>query len=127
MAWGFLHSFDERIEVHSAGTIPAAEVNSGAIKVMAEAGIDISKCTPKSVDLYLGDEWDYVITVCDEANEACPFFSGKVKRRLHLSFEDPSKAVGSDEFILAEFRRIRDLIRDAFRELYINEIKPSLT
>jgi arsenate reductase len=69
---------------------------------------------------------DYVITVCDEANETCPFFTGKVKHRLHMSFQDPSKAVGSDEFVTGEFRRVREQIRIALKNLYEVEIKPAL-
>jgi arsenate reductase len=122
MAQGFLQSFDESIIVKSAGTVPAKMVNPTAVMVMAEAGIDISKNTPESVDMYLKDEWDYVITVCDEANESCPFFTGKVKHRLHMGFSDPSKAKGTDEFILSEFHRVRDQIKDAFLVFYKNEI-----
>ena len=66
---------------------------------MAEAGIDISKNSPKSVDEFLNDQWDYVITVCDDANETCPVFIGKVKHRLHIGFKDPSNITGSEEFI----------------------------
>jgi arsenate reductase len=120
MAQGFLKSFDSTIEVQSAGTFPATKVNPGAIKVMDEAGIDISKNSPKSVDEFLNDEWDYVITVCDDARESCPVFLGKVKHRLHIGFEDPSKATGSDEFIMSEFRRIRNEIRTAFYKFYDN-------
>lgn len=123
MAQGFLQSFDNRIEVYSAGTFPAARVNPKAIKVMADAGVDISQKTPKSVDEFLNDQWDYVITVCDDAKETCPFFSGKVENRLHLGFEDPSNITGSDDFIMSEFRRIRDLIRNEFYKLYNDEIK----
>ncbi len=123
MAHGFLQSFDKRLEIHSAGTFPGTKVNQKAIEVMAETGIDISSNSPKSVDIYLKDSWDYVITVCDEANETCPFFPGKVKHRLHMGFEDPSKANGSPEFILGEFRRIRDQIRNEFYEFYVNNLK----
>ncbi len=126
MAQGFLQSFDKSIKVHSAGTIPGHEVNPLAVMVMSEAGIDISRNTPKSVDRYLKDQWDYVITVCDDANEACPFFPGKVKNRIHMGFEDPSKTSGSEDFIISEFRRIRDQIRNEFYHLYINQIKPQL-
>ena len=126
MAHGFLQSFDKRMEVHSAGTIPGPEVNPKAIEVMAEAGVDISAGTPKSVDKYLGDSWDYVITVCDDANETCPIFPGKVSHRLHMGFDDPSKAVGSSEFIMNEFRRVRNEIKTSFYQLYINQIKPQL-
>jgi arsenate reductase len=126
MAQGFLQSFDSNIEVRSAGVSPAAIVNPRAIEVMAEAGIDISKNYPKPVDDFLIDQWDYVITVCDDANEACPFFTGKVKHRLHIMYEDPSKVKGTDEFIISEFRRVRDEIKSGFYSLYINNIKPML-
>src|ERR1035437_3235151 len=88
MAQGFLQSFGKRIDVRSAGTFPASKINSNAVKVMAEAGIDISKNSPKSVDEFLNDGWDYVITVCDDAKETCPVFLGKVKHRVHFGFED---------------------------------------
>jgi len=123
MAQGFLKSFDNKIEVHSAGTVPAARVNPKAIEVMAEAGIDISKNTPKSVDEFLNDQWDYVITVCDNANETCPVFIGRVKHRMHMGFEDPSKITGTEEFIMNEFRRVRDLIMSEFRNFYEENLK----
>jgi arsenate reductase len=126
MAQGFLKSFNGNIEVHSAGTFPSSMVNPKAISVMAEAGIDISMNSPKSVDVYLDDKWDYVITVCDDANETCPVFIGKVKHRLHLGFEDPSKAAGTEEFIMSEFRRVRNEIKEAFYILYKSEIAPGL-
>jgi len=126
MAQGFLQSFDKRMEVYSAGTNPGTEVNPKAIEVMAEVGVDISKNAPKSVDIYLRDTWDYVITVCDDANETCPIFPGKVSHRLHMAFEDPSKATGSAEFIISEFRRVRDDIKNIFFKLYTNELKPKL-
>jgi arsenate reductase (thioredoxin) len=126
MAHGFLQSFDDKILVCSAGTEPARQINQKAVQVMKEAGIDISHHTPKPVDQYLNDEWDYVITVCDDANETCPVFIGKVKHRLHIGFEDPSKAEGSEEFIMSEFRRIRNSIKDTFYKLYISELKPLL-
>jgi len=120
MAQGFLKSFDSMIEVQSAGTFPASKVNSIAIKVMHEAGIDISKNSPKSVDEFLNDEWDYVITVCDDANETCPVFLGKVKHRLHMGFEDPSNFKGTETEIVNEFRRIRDEIKSTFYNFYNN-------
>jgi len=126
MAHGFLQSFDKRLEVHSAGTVPGYEVNRRVVNVMAETGIDISGHYPKSVDEYIGDEWDYVITVCDSANETCPVFTGKVKHRLHMGFEDPSNATGSEGFIMNEFRQVRDSIKDTFYKLYINELKQLL-
>jgi arsenate reductase len=125
MAHGFLQSFDNKLTVRSAGTEPAAQVNPKAVKVMAEVGIDLSGHTPDSVDQYIHDEWDYVITVCDDANETCPAFLGKVKHRLHLGFEDPSHAVGTDEFIWGEFRRVRDLIKETFQKFWQENLKQS--
>jgi arsenate reductase len=122
MAHGFLQSFDDKITVHSAGTEPAKQINQRAVMVMKEAGIDISQHTPKLVAQYLGEEWDYVITVCDHANETCPLFIGKVKHRLHIGFEDPSNATGSEEFIMSEFRRIRDQIKKEFRQFFDQNI-----
>ncbi len=118
MAHGFLQSFDKNIEVHSAGTKPADRVNSKAVEVMGEVGIDLSRHTPKSVETYLNDEWDYVITVCGGANETCPMFVGKVGKRLHIGFDDPSEAVGDSDYVLSEFRRVRDEIREAFASLH---------
>jgi arsenate reductase len=118
MAHGFLQSFDDSIDVRSAGTFPASKINSNAVKVMGEVGIDISQNVPKNVNQYLTGEWDYVITVCDDANETCPFFSGKVKHRMHIGFEDPSRATGSEEYIMSEFRRIRDDIKASFFKFY---------
>ena len=126
MAHGFLQSFDSGLAVRSAGTEPASQVNPKAILAMHESGIDISSHAPRTVDQYLNEKWDYVITVCDHANETCPLFSGKVKYRLHMGFEDPSHAIGSDEFIWSEFRRVRDEIKNSFYKLYIDEIKPQL-
>jgi arsenate reductase len=126
MAHGFLKSFDERIEVYSAGTEASGELSGGAVKAMQEIGIDISSNTSDSVDKYLGDEWDYVITVCGGANEKCPAFIGKVKHRLHIGFDDPSHAVGTDEFVWSEFQRVRDEIKREFYTLYLEEIKPEL-
>ncbi len=123
MAHGWLRSFDTTLDVHSAGTEPAEKVNSKAIQVMKEVGIDISSHCPKSVIQYLNDEWDYIITVCGGANESCPVFTGKVKHRLHIGFDDPSHAVGTDDFIWSEFIRVRDEIKMKFYELYLNEIE----
>jgi arsenate reductase len=123
MAHGFLQSFGDKILVCSAGTEPARQINQRAVMVMKEVGIDISHHTPRWVDEYLGEEWDYVITVCDHANETCPLFMGKVKHRLHIGFEDPSNATGSEEFVMSEFRRVRDEIRDEFEKFYRTNIK----
>jgi arsenate reductase len=124
MAHGFLQSFDKNITVRSAGTDPSDKINEKAILVMKEAGIDISHNKPKSVNIYLDDNWDYVVTVCDDANETCPVFPGKVNHRLHIGFDDPSKVTGSEEFIMTEFRRVRDLIKNEFTKLYEDKIKP---
>jgi arsenate reductase len=123
MAHGFLQSFDKNIIVCSAGTYPAQKINEKAVAVMKEVGIDISHHTPKSVEIYLAEVWDFVITVCDDANETCPVFLGKVKHRLHIGFEDPSHAAGTDEFIWSEFRRVRDEIQEGFYNFYIESIK----
>jgi arsenate reductase len=123
MAHGFLQSFDENLEVFSAGTEASGMLNQKAVAVMKEIGIDISHHTSDMVDLYLDKEWDYVITVCGGANENCPAFHGKVKQRLHIGFDDPSHAVGSDEFIWSEFRRVRDEIKKGFYTFYNDFIK----
>jgi arsenate reductase len=118
MAEGILRSLDARLQVFSAGTQPASRVSSKAITVMKEIGIDISSHTPKSVDQFLSDSFDYVITVCDHAKETCPAFIGKVNHRFHLGFEDPAEVQGTDEEIIAAFRRIRDEIKKTFSTLY---------
>jgi len=118
MAEGFLRSFDKDIEVYSAGTRAEAIVNPYAVKVMAEKGIDISKQKPKSVDIFLKDSFDYVITVCDGAKEVCPIFIGNVKHRLHIGFEDPANATGSEEEKLLVYRKVRDEIDNKFKEFY---------
>jgi len=126
MAHGFLQSFNKDLQVCSAGTEASGKLNSKAVSVMKELGIDIRDHTSDSVDLYLDQEWDYVITVCGGANENCPTFNGKVKTRLHIGFDDPSFAVGSDEYIYYEFIRVRDEIKAEFRKLYIEQIKSQL-
>lgn len=122
MAHGFLQSFDASLEVYSGGTEPAAQVNPKAVEVMKEAGINISSHTPVSVRTCLDQAWDYVITVCGGANESCPAFTGKVGKRLHIGFDDPSHATGTPEFIEAEFRRVRDEIRERFHSFYLSEL-----
>ncbi|NOY95463.1 MAG: arsenate reductase ArsC [Chlorobi bacterium] len=126
MAHGFLQSFDKSLTVCSAGTEASGKLNEKAVQVMNEIGISISHHTSDPVDKYLGEEWDYVITVCGGANEACPAFMGKVKHRLHIGFDDPSHATGTDEFIWDEFHRVRDEIKEAFYKLYVEQIKPQL-
>jgi arsenate reductase (thioredoxin) len=119
MAEGFLKSFGKTLEVHSAGTHPAEQVNPNAVKVMKEIGIDISHHVPELVDKYIGEEWDYVVTVCGGAKEVCPAFIGKVKHRLHIGFDDPADAVGSEEEVLAVYRRVRDEIKAEFHDFYL--------
>jgi arsenate reductase len=111
MAEGWLrHLAGGRFEVHSAGT-EATQVRPLAIRAMGEAGIDISRQESKTLERYLSQPWDYVITVCDDANEVCPYFPGG-KNRLHWSFPDPSQATGTEDQQLALYRQVRDEIRD---------------
>lgn len=118
MAEGFLESFDNELDVQSAGTWPAAVVHPRAIAVMKEIGIDISDRMPKSVDQFLKKEFDYVITVCDHAKETCPVFTGIIRHRLHIGFDDPVEAFGTEEHVMSEFRRVRDEIGSRFRNFY---------
>jgi arsenate reductase len=118
IAEGFLKEFDKNLYVRSAGTNPSGQVHPKAIKVMTELGIDISSGRPENVDQYLNEEWDYVITVCDNAKESCPVFVGKVKHQLHIGFEDPAEATGSEEEVLSVFKRIRDEIKNDFYKFY---------
>ncbi len=112
MAEGLMRKyFGEYFDVFSAG-INLSEVNPKSIEVMREIDIDISKHISKSVNLFLNNSFDYVITVCDNAKEMCPIFSGEVKNRLHWSFEDPAEAKGTEGQILKKFREVRDLIKD---------------
>ena len=99
-----------RYEAASAGT-EATQVHPLAVRAMAEVGIDLSAHTSKTLERFLHDRWDWVVTVCDAANEACPVFPGAAQR-LHWSFDDPSRATGSEEARLDVFRRIRDEIRE---------------
>jgi arsenate reductase (thioredoxin) len=111
MAEGLLRALaGDRFEAMSAGT-EATRLRPLAVRTMEEIGVDISDQESKSLDRYLKEPFDYVITVCDDANEACPFFPG-AQSRLHWSFEDPSKAEGTEEERLAVFRSVRDQIRE---------------
>jgi len=110
LAEGYLRSFaGDAAEIYSAG-IETHGVNPKAVQVMAEDHIDISNHTSNHVDEYSGIDFDAVITVCDNASEACPVFPGNVKR-YHYNFPDPAKATGTPEEIMNEFRRVRDLIK----------------
>ena len=111
MAEGFLHSYAKgEIEVQSAG-IKANGLNPRAVKVMQESGIDISVYQSKIVDDFIDEHFDFVITVCDNASENCPFFPGEFTR-LHQGFEDPALAEGTEEEIMTVFRRVRDEISE---------------
>ena len=125
MAEGYLRSFNPALQVFSAGTRPAARVHPTAIQVMREVGIDCSDRRPKPVDQFLSDQFDYVITVCDNAKETCPVFIGRVAHRLHIGFDDPAGATGTDEEILKEFRRVRDEIGRRFRSFYEEHLQTS--
>ena len=122
MTQGWLQSFDKNLIVCSAGTAPAAAVHPLAVRTMADSGIDISGNIPKSVDTYLNEPWDYVITVCSGADENCPAFTGKVQHRLHIGFYDPSRAQGTPEFVESEFRRINIQIKRKMYDFYTDEI-----
>jgi arsenate reductase len=126
MAEGFLRSIaGDEFDVASAGT-EATSLRPEAIAVMAELGIDISHQTSKTFERYLDEPWDYVITVCDDANESCPVFPGAVERS-HWSFPDPSKVTGSDEQRLAAFRDVRDQIVRRIRMMVNATIRPRAT
>jgi len=119
IAEGFLRHFaGSRAEVYSAG-IETHGVNPKAIQVMAEAGIDISSHTSNHVNEYAAIDFDYVITVCDNAKESCPYFPSRAKK-LHYNFPDPAKATGTEEEVMNEFRRVRDLIKTYSAE-FVNE------
>jgi arsenate reductase len=120
MAEGFLRALGgDRFMVASAGTVATA-VNPLATRVMEEVGVDLRSHTSKTFDRFLGEPWDYVITVCDQAAERCPVFPGRA-RRVHWSFEDPSAATGSEMDRLAVFRRVRDAIGERLRAWLADE------
>ncbi len=126
MAEGFLGSFDKRLRVYSAGTKPAQRVHPLALQVMREAGIDLSGHAPKPVSQFLDQPFDFVVTVCDHAKETCPLFTGNVRHRLHVGFEDPAEATGSPDEVVDAFRRVRDEIRRDFHRLYTETLLPQL-
>jgi len=112
MAEGILKSLHPGWNIESAGTRPEKKVNPMAIRVMKEIGIDISSQYPKNAEKFIGEPIDVVVTVCDNARESCPVFTGDVRRR-HIGFEDPASARGTHEEILHTYRKIRDEIREA--------------
>ena len=124
MAEGILRALNgEEYDVESAGVEPS-RVRPEAIAAMREIGIDISSHHSKSVDEFVGQHFDYVITVCDDADRNCPVFTGRVKHRLHIGFADPARATGSQEEVLAAFRTVRDQIQARFSQLYDSTAKP---
>lgn len=119
MAEFFLKKSCPSCKVYSAGTKPSKEVHPKAITVMREKGIDITSGKPKSVNEFISTNFEYVITVCGGAKETCPAFIGNVKHRLHIGFDDPAEAKGSEKEILSVFRRVRDEIENEFNYLKI--------
>ncbi|OHB32587.1 MAG: arsenate reductase [Desulfuromonadaceae bacterium GWC2_58_13] len=114
------HDFAGRIEAYSAGTEPHG-LNPKAVRVMAEIGIDIGGNRSDHISRYEGQPFDYVITLCGDANERCPLFFGGT-RRLHMGFDDPPKATGTEEEVLNVYRRVRDEIRTAMRDFFEREL-----
>lgn len=125
MAEGLLRSLaGDRFEVFSAGT-EATQVRPLAIKAMAELDIDISGQHSKTLDRYLNEPFDVVITVCDEANEVCPVFLG-AKKRWHWSLPDPSKATGTEEEQLAVYRHVRDILQARIEQTLLNQYETDM-
>jgi len=118
MAEGFLKALDSTLVIFSAGTKPAKRVHSNAIKVMKELHVDISKNKPKSIEQFIDESFDYIITVCGGAKETCPASIGKMKNNIHIGFDDPDELKGTDKEILTEFRRIRNEILVDFFSFY---------
>lgn len=115
------HDLGDRYEAFSAGTSPTAP-RPEALQVLAEIGIDHSRARSKSLDEFESQSFDYVITLCDQANETCPLFFGGGER-IHLGFDDPAGAAGTEEEVLTAFRRIRDQIRETV-ENYLRSRTP---
>ena len=115
MAEGFAHQLGW--DTYSAGTKPEIQVNPFAINVMAEIGIDIAQNTPEPISKYLDENFDIVATLCDNAREICPVFTGVSKHQIHHGFIDPADASGSDKEITKVYRRIRDDIQEWIAEL----------
>ncbi len=122
MAEGRFKYFYPDWEVYSAGTQPADRVHPLAVEAMAQDGVNISSYHPKSVDGYLSQSFDVVLTVCDNAKENCPVFVGEVKHRIHHSFEDPARAPGSQQEQLKVFQKVRDQIKEFVRDFSVEII-----
>jgi len=121
MAEGIInHFFKGKIKAFSAGTNPT-KVNPRAIKVMQEIGIDISKNRSKHLDEFKNEQFDYVITLCDEANEVCPVYFGNTKK-VHIGFPDPAKTKGTEEEVLEKFRKVRDDEKSKLLDYFKNKI-----
>jgi len=121
MAEGLInHDFTGQVQAFSAGTNPG-QLNPRAVEVMAELGIDISHQQPEPLEKYLGMDFDYVITLCGDAQANCPIFPG-AKQQLHMGFEDPPKATGSEKEIHAIYRRVRDEIRQRVGDFLKSEL-----
>jgi arsenate reductase len=121
MAEGYLRHFaGDLAEVYSAG-VEKHGVNPKAIAIMREDGIDISSHTSNLVDEYSGLSFDLIITVCDNAKERCPYFPSSAKR-FHHSFPDPAGAKGTEEEVMSEFRKVRELVKDFCREFVRREV-----
>lgn len=118
MAESFLRVLGKgEFESHSAGTFPKEEIHPLAVKVMQEKGIDISHQKPKALDGYINENWDYLITVCDNAKESCPVFPQLKGAYVNWSFFDPAEATGTEEEQLKVFRTVRDQIEDKISNL----------
>jgi len=124
MADGIInHDFGDRLEAFSAGTEPHG-LNPLAVQVMAEIGIDISNNSSDHLSQYEGQPFDYVVTLCGDANDRCPLFFGGV-RRIHIGFDDPPKATGSADDVLNVYRRVRDEIRERLGAFFRKELQRS--
>lgn len=120
MAEGIINHFlGDKIAAFSAGT-EATDINPRAIEVLQEIGIDISKHQSKNLTVYDGQRFDYVITLCGDANETCPLYIGGTNK-THIGFDDPAKAHGTKEEILCGFRRVRDEIKDKLTAYFQNK------
>ncbi len=122
MAEAIIQNIDSEFKVFSAGTKAETKINPFAVKAIKEIGLDISSNVPKNVSIFLNEDFDYVFTVCDGAKEICPVFIGNVKHRMHIGFADPANATGSEEEIMAVYRKVRDEIKFEF-EKYFKEIE----
>ena len=118
------HFAGEKAEIYSAG-VETHGVNPKAISTMKEDGIDISQHTSNNIDEYFNIEFDFVITVCDNAKERCPFFPTKAKK-FHQNFPDPAKATGTEEEILEQFREVRQMIKSYSQEFVTNNLTTDL-